>query len=97
MMSDKVTKVLDSIERVKAEIKLKDVLISELYLQHIQERQEIKKEFFVQRRLMEQKHEEETVRSANTLLFCFISLPIFLELKVIFSKSKLKWTAWRNN
>ena len=69
MMSDKVTKVLDSIERVKAEIKLKDVLISELYLQHIQERQEIKKEFFVQRRLMEQKHEEETVRSANTFLF----------------------------
>ena len=68
MMSDKVTKVLDSIERVKAEIKLKDVLISELYLQHIQERQEIKKEFFVQRRLMEQKHEEETVRSANTFL-----------------------------
>ena len=68
MMSDKVTKVLDSIERVKAEIKLKDVLISELYLQHIQERQEIKKEFFVQRRLMEQKHEEETVRSVNT--FC---------------------------
>ena len=63
MMSDKVTKVLDSIERVKAEIKLKDVLISELYLQHILERQEIKKEFFVQRRLMEQKHEEETVRS----------------------------------
>ena len=69
MMSDKVTKVLDSIERVKAEIRLKDVLISELYLQHIQERQEIKKEFFVQRRLMEQKHEEETVRSANTFLF----------------------------
>ena len=73
MMSDKVTKVLDSIERVKAEIKLKDVLISELYLQHIQERQEIKKEFFVQRRLMEQKHEEETVRSANTFLIWFIS------------------------
>ena len=68
-MSDKVIKVLDSIERVKAEIKLKDVLISELYLQHIQERQEIKKEFFVQRRLMEQKHEEETVRSENTFLF----------------------------
>ena len=65
MMSDRVTKLLDSIERVKADMKLKDVLISELYLQHIQERQEIKKEFFVQRRLMEQKHEEETVRSAK--------------------------------
>ena len=65
MMSDRVTKLLDSIERVKAEMKLKDVLISELYLQHIQERQEIKKEFFVQRRLMEQKHEEETVRSTK--------------------------------
>ena len=63
MMSDRVTKLLDSIERVKADMKLKDVLISELYLQHIQEKQEIKKEFFVQRRLMEQKHEEETVRS----------------------------------
>lgn len=70
MMSDRVTKLLDSIERVKAEMKLKDVLISEMYLQHIQERQEIKKEFFVQRRLMEQKHEEETVRSIKTILSC---------------------------
>ena len=70
MMSDRVTKLLDSIERVKAEMKLKDVLISEMYLQHIQERQEIKKEFFVQRRLMEQKHEEETVRSIKSILSC---------------------------
>ena len=64
-MSDPVTKLLDSIERVKAEIKLKEVLISEMYLHHIEERQEVKKEYFVQRRLMEQKHEEEVVRSAN--------------------------------
>ena len=65
-MSDPITKLLDSIERVKAEIKLKEVLISEMYLHHIEERQEVKKEYFVQRRLMEQKHEEEVVRSANT-------------------------------
>ena len=64
-MSDPVTKLLDSIERVKAEIKLKEILISEMYLHHIEERQEVKKEYFVQRRLMEQKHEEEVVRSAN--------------------------------
>ena len=64
-MSDPITKLLDSIERVKAEIKLKEVLISEMYLHHIEERQEVKKEYFVQRRLMEQKHEEEAVRSAN--------------------------------
>lgn len=64
-MSDPITKLLDSIERVKAEIKLKEVLISEMYLHHIEERQEVKKEYFVQRRLMEQKHEEEVVRSAN--------------------------------
>ena len=70
-----MTKLLDSIERVKAEMKLKDVLISEMYLQHIQERQEIKKEFFVQRRLMEQKHEEETVRSIKTILSCRICMP----------------------
>ena len=61
-MSERVSQLLDSIERIKAEMKLKDVLISELYLQHIQERQEVKKEFFVQRRLLEQKHEEESVR-----------------------------------
>ena len=35
-MSDPVTKLLDSIERLKAEIKLKDVLISEMYLQHVE-------------------------------------------------------------
>lgn len=36
IMSDPVTKLLDSIERLKAEIKLKDVLISEMYLQHVE-------------------------------------------------------------
>ena len=61
-MSDSITKLLDSIERVKADLKLKDVLISEMYLQHIEERQEVKKEYFVQRRLLEQKHEEESIR-----------------------------------
>ena len=70
-----MTKLLDSIERVKAEMKLKDVLISEMYLQHIQERQEIKKEFFVQRRLMEQKHEEETVRSNKHSCLVELSMP----------------------
>jgi len=67
-MSDPVTKLLDSIERLKAEIKLKDVLISEMYLQHVEERQQMKKEFFVERRLMEQKHEEETVRIESDML-----------------------------
>ena len=61
-MSDSITKLLDSIERVKADLKLKDVLISEMYLHHIEERQEVKKEYFVQRRLLEQKHEEESIR-----------------------------------
>ena len=83
MMSDRVTKLLDSIERVKAEMKLKDVLISEMYLQHIQERQEIKKEFFVQRRLMEQKHEEETVRS-NKHSYHLNKHALLLGLRVIF-------------
>ena len=93
-----MTKLLDSIERVKADMKLKDVLISELYLQHIQERQEIKKEFFVQRRLMEQKHEEETVRSAKYWIVVLLNYCTFiLGLRVTFSKSRLKWTAWRNN
>ena len=61
-MSDSITKLLDAIERVKADLKLKDVLISEMYLHHIEERQEVKKEYFVQRRLLEQKHEEESIR-----------------------------------
>ena len=68
MMSDRVSDLLDAIERVKAEMKLKDVLISEMYIQHIQERQEVKKELFVQRRIMEQKHEEEKVRIESDIL-----------------------------
>ena len=68
MMSDRVSDLLDAIERVKAEMKLKDVLISEMYIQHIQDRQEVKKELFVQRRIMEQKHEEEKVRIESDIL-----------------------------
>lgn len=68
MMSDRVSDLLDAIERVKAEMKLKDVLISEMSIQHIQERQEVKKELFVQRRIMEQKHEEEKVRIESDIL-----------------------------
>ena len=68
MMSDRVSDLLDAIERVKAEMKLKEVLISEMYIQHIQERQEVKKELFVQRRIMEQKHEEEKVRIESDIL-----------------------------
>ena len=63
-----MSRLLDEIERVKAEMKLKDVLISELYMTHIDQRQEVKQEYFVQRRLMEQKHEEEVVRIDSDIL-----------------------------
>ena len=68
MTEPSVAKLLDEIERVKAEMKLKDVLISELYMRHIDQRQEMKQEYFVQRRLLEQKHEEEVVRIESDIL-----------------------------
>jgi len=68
MTEPSVSKLLDEIERVKAEMKLKDVLISEMYMTHIDQRQEMKQEYFVQRRLMEQKHEEEVVRIESDIL-----------------------------
>ena len=63
-----IAKLLDAIERLKADLKLKDVTTNELFLHHIDEKQEIKKEFFVQRRLLEQKHEEEVVRMESDIL-----------------------------
>ena len=67
-MTDSITRLLDAIERLKSELKLKDVTTNELFLHHIDEKQEIKKEFFVQRRLLEQKHEEEVVRMESDIL-----------------------------
>ena len=67
-MSDSISKLLDAIERLKADLKLKDVTTNELFLHHIDEKQEMKKEFFVQRRLLEQKHEEEVVRMESDIL-----------------------------
>ena len=67
-MTDSISKLLDAIERLKADLKLKDVTTNELFLHHIDEKQEMKKEFFVQRRLLEQKHEEEVVRMESDIL-----------------------------
>ena len=67
-MTDSISKLLDAIERLKADLKLKDVTTNELFLHHIDEKQEVKKEFFVQRRLLEQKHEEEVVRMESDIL-----------------------------
>ena len=38
-MSDPITKLLDNIDKIKTDIKLKDALISEMYLHHVEERQ----------------------------------------------------------
>ena len=67
-MTDPVFTLLDTIEHVKTNLKLKDALLNELYLTHISERQEAKKEYFVKRRLLEQKHDEETVRIESDIL-----------------------------
>ena len=67
-MTDSITRLLDAIERLKSDLKLKDVTTNELFLHHIEEKQQIKKEFFVQRRLLEQKHEEEVVRMESDIL-----------------------------
>ena len=67
-MTDSITRLLDAIERLKSDLKLKDVTTNELFLHHIEEKQKIKKEFFVQRRLLEQKHEEEVVRMESDIL-----------------------------
>ena len=67
-MTDSITRLLDAIERLKSDLKLKDVTTNELFLHHIDEKQEIKNEFFVQRRLLEQKHEEEVVRMESDIL-----------------------------
>ena len=68
MTTTSVSKLLDDIEKIKADIKMKDLLISELFVTHINQRQEMKQEMFVQRRLLEQKHEEETVRMESDIL-----------------------------
>ena len=67
-MTDPVSKLLDDIEKLKSDIKLKTVTTNELFVQHIEERQETKKDFFVRRRLLEQKHEEEVVRIESDIL-----------------------------
>ena len=67
-MTDSITRLLDAIERLKSDLKLKDVTTNELFLHHIDEKQELKKSFFVQRRLLEQKHEEEVVRMESDIL-----------------------------
>ena len=64
-MTDTISKLLDEIERLKSDIKLKDVTTNELFVHHIDEKQEMKKDFFVRRRLLEQKHEEEVVRKES--------------------------------
>jgi len=67
-MTDPIFALLDTIERVKTELKLQDALLNELYLTHIGERQDAKKDYFVKKRLMEQKHEEETIRMESDIL-----------------------------
>ena len=68
MTTTSVSKLLDDIEKIKTDIKMKDLLISELFVTHINQRQEMKQELFVERRLLEQKHEEETVRMESDIL-----------------------------
>ena len=67
-MTDTISKLLDEIERLKSDIKLKDVTTNELFVHHIDEKKEMKKDFFVRRRLLEQKHEEEVVRIESDIL-----------------------------
>ena len=67
-MTDPIFTLLDSIEQLKTNIKLKDTLLNDLYLTHIAQRQSVSKEYFVKKRLLEQKHDEETVRMESDIL-----------------------------
>jgi len=61
-------KVVDRVERAKEELEVKDSLLAELYVSHIAQRQTIKTEFQVKRRMLEQRHEEESVRMESDIL-----------------------------
>ena len=67
-MTDPVLKLLDSIDRVKTEMKLKEVFLSEVYLGQVEERQQMKNGIFQKKRLLEQKHEEEVLRIESDIL-----------------------------
>jgi len=65
---DLVMKVVDRVERAKEELEVKDSLLAELYVSHIAQRQTIKTEFQVKRRILEQRHEEESIRMESDIL-----------------------------
>ena len=67
-MTDTISKLLDEIERLKSDIKLKDVTTNELFVHHIDEKQEMKKDFFVRRRLLEHEEEVQLERQLSSLV-----------------------------
>ena len=67
-MTDQISRLLDDIEKLRSDLKLKNVTTNELFHHHIEEKQEVKKDLFVRRRLLERKHEEEVVRIESDIL-----------------------------
>ena len=74
-------------ERAKEELEVKDSLLAELYVSHIAQRQTIKTEFQVKRRMLEQRHDEESVRMESDIL------KIKVHTNVLQIKFKLGWTS----
>ena len=75
--------MLERLERAKEELEVKDSLLAELYVSHISQRQTIKTEyqvfsaesiicsldyFQVKRQVLQQRHEEESVRMESDIL-----------------------------
>jgi len=84
-----IMKVVDRVERAKEELEVKDSLLAELYVSHIAQRQTIKTEFQVKRRMLEQRHEEESVRMDSEILKIKAEMDVLeAELAVLVSETE---------
>ena len=94
-MTDQISRLLDDIEKLKSDLKLKDVTNNELFHHHIQEKQELKKDLFVRRRLLERKHEEEVVRIESDILRIKVEMDgLERQLVTLVSKSDRDSLEW---
>jgi len=86
---DLVSKVLERLERAKEELEVKDSLLAELYVSHISQRQTIKTEYQVKRQVLQQRHEEESVRMESDILKIKADMDVLeAELAVLVSETE---------